>query len=188
MNALQLPFKFDATLILQEISQFKKEDYYDIYNPSVGLETLWSKHLIEPIGGPDQAPEFFPNEALLKCPYLLTILETFKCKKETFRIHTLESNAAIKPHRDIGFSFEDGFIRIHIPVQTNDQVQLIVNNEHIKMSAGECWYCNFNEVHEVKNKSNEPRTHLILDCIVNDWFKDVFSKSGMNYKDKPKKS
>ena len=174
MNALQLPFKFDAALILEEISQFKKEEYYDIYNPSVILETLWSKHLIEPIGSPDKAPKFYPNEALKKCPYLLSILDTFQCNKETFRIHTLEAKTNIKAHRDLGYSFEQGKIRIHIPIKTNDQVKILVNGEHIKMSPGECWYCNFNEIHEVKNNSEEPRTHLILDCIVNDWLKNIF--------------
>ena len=99
MNALQLPFTFDAELILEEINQFKKEDYYEIYNPSVLQETLWSKHLIEPIGTPDQAPTFHPNEALKKCPYLLSILDSFQCNKETFRIHTLAAKANIKTHR-----------------------------------------------------------------------------------------
>jgi hypothetical protein len=68
-----------------------------------------------PIGSPDQAPEFLPNEALQKCLYLLSVLETFQCKKETFRIHTLNAKAHIKPHRDIGYCFEQGLIRIHIP-------------------------------------------------------------------------
>lgn len=175
MNALQLPFHFDATRILEEMNQFNKEDYYDISNPSVVLETLWSKHLIEPVGGPDQIPEFSPNEALKQCPYLLSILDSFQCDKETFRIHTLEAKTTIKPHRDIGFSFEQGKIRIHIPVKTNDQVKIIVNGEHINMRAGECWYCNFDEVHEVQNNSDEARTHLILDFIVNDWFRAIFN-------------
>ncbi len=174
MNALQLPFTFNAALIQEEINQFKKEDYYDIYNPSVMLETLWSKHLIKPVGGPDEIPEFLPNEALQKCPYLLSVLETFQCRKETFRIHTLEPKASIRPHKDLGYSFEQGLVRIHIPVRTNDNVYLLVNGERIKMNAGECWYCNFNEIHEVKNNSDEPRIHLIMDCVVNDWLKEVF--------------
>jgi len=97
-----------------------------------------------------------------------------KCRKETFRIHTLEAKANIKPHRDNGYSFEQGLVRIHIPIETNDKVKLLVNGEPIKMKPGECWYCNFSEIHEVKNDSDEARTHLILDCIVNDWFKEVF--------------
>lgn len=177
MNALQLPFTFDAEQILEEVRQFTNEEYYDIYNTSVELETLWSKHLIEPKIGADNLPHFHPNEALLNSPYLLSILDTFKCKKETYRIHTLEAGAQIRPHRDIGYSIDHGLIRIHIPVITNEKVQLIVNGEEIKMKSGECWYCNFNEVHEVQNNSDQPRTHLIMDCVVNDWLKDLFKKN-----------
>jgi hypothetical protein len=40
MNALRLPFNFDAALIIEEINQFKKEEYHDTYNTSVTLKTL----------------------------------------------------------------------------------------------------------------------------------------------------
>lgn len=175
MDSLKLPFLFDTSVIEKEIAQFSKSDYYDIYNPSVALETLWSKHLIEPIGSPSDIPCFLPNEALKKCPYLLSILNTFQCEKETFRIHILDPGASIKPHRDIGYRFEDGKIRIHIPVQTNEKVQLLLNNSLVKMEMGECWYCNFHVKHEVNNNSNVPRVHLIMDCIVNDWFEEIFN-------------
>jgi hypothetical protein len=174
MNALQLPFNFDAAIILKEISQFTKEDYYDIYNTSVEVETLWSKHLIEPKIGSDNLPHFHTNEALKKSPYLLSILDTFQCKKETFRIHTLNAKAHIRPHREMGYCLEKGIIRIHIPIVTYAKVELLVNNERINMKVGECWYCNFNEKHEVKNNSELSRTHLIMDCIVNDWVKEMF--------------
>ena len=101
-------------------------------------------------------------------------METFQCNKETFRIHTLDAKAHIRPHRDIGYSLEQGMIRLHIPIITNEDVQLLVNGENISMKPGECWYCNFNEIHEVKNNSDLPRTHLIMDCVVNDWMKDLF--------------
>lgn len=174
MNSHKLPFKFDTSIIKKEIAQFSKSDYYDIYNPSVTLKTLWAKHLIDPIGGPDTIPVFKPNAALKKCPYLLSVLETFKCKKETFRIHILDAKANIKPHRDIGYSFEQGKIRIHIPIETNDKVELLLDDKFVKMKAGETWYCNFNVKHEVKNKSTKPRVHLIMDCPVNDWLKEIF--------------
>lgn len=177
MNALQLPFHFDVEEILKEINLFTQQDYYDIYNSSVEVETLWSKHLIEPKIGPDNLPHFSPNEALQKSPYLLSVLETFKCNKETFRIHTLEAGAHIRPHRDIGYSLELGMIRLHIPIITNEKVQLLVDGVNIAMKPGECWYCNFNERHEVKNNSDQPRTHLIIDCKVNDWVKELFEKT-----------
>ncbi len=177
MNAIKLPFHFDADRIKQEISQFTKEDYYDIYNPSVALKTLWSKHLIDPINDADGIPVFLPNNALKKCTYILSILETFKCHKETFRIHTLDAGASIQPHKDMGYSLDQGKVRIHIPVTTSSNVELIIDNQLIKMKPGECWYCNFNETHEVHNKSNQPRTHLIIDCLVNDWLRDLIISS-----------
>jgi hypothetical protein len=176
MNAIKLPFVFDAEIIKKELSQFTQHDYYDIYNTSVTLETLWSKHFIEPIIGKDGLPVFLPNDALKKCPYLLSVLETFKCDKETFRVHTLNAGASIKPHRDIGYSLEHGKIRIHIPIITNDKVEILLDKVPVHMSVGETWYCNFHITHEVHNKSNASRMHLIMDCLVNDWVKDVFKQ------------
>ena len=175
MNAIKLPFQFDPNKILKELNRFTPSDYYDIYNPSVTLETLWSKHLIEPVGGQDGPPEFLPNEALKNSPYLLSIHDTFQCRKETFRIHTLEAGASIKPHRDIGYSFEYGKVRLHIPVQTNDKVEIRLEGELVPMKPGECWYCNFDITHEVHNKGQQPRVHLIMDCIVNDWLTEKFT-------------
>lgn len=177
MNSLKLPFQFDTSKIKEELAQFSKSDYSDIYNPSVTLETLWLKHFIVPIGGPDEPIKFVPNNSLKKCPYLLSIFNTFQCEVQTFRIHTLDAGASIKPHIDSGYSFEHGKIRIHIPIQTNDKVEILLENEPVKMKEGECWYCNFNVKHEVHNHSDEARVHLILDCMVNDWLKDVFSTS-----------
>lgn len=122
-------------------------------------------------------PRFLPNDALKKCPYLLAILNTFQCEKETFRIHILDPGASIRPHRDLGYSFEDGKVRIHIPVETDDKVQLLLNNEPVNMKAGECWYCNFHIKHEVYNNSDKPRVNLIIDCLVNDWLESIFNSS-----------
>jgi len=177
MKALKLPFEFDTELIKKELSQFSEKDYQDIYNSSVGLETLWLIHFIEPILGEDRLPIFLPNDALKKCPYMLSIFETFKCQVETFRIHTLDPGASIQKHRDTGYSFEMGKVRLHIPIITNPKVEMLVADELIPMQTGECWYCNFHIEHEVRNNSDQPRVHIILDCLVNDWLKGVFGEA-----------
>jgi len=180
MNSLKLPFQFDASIIKKELAQFSKDDFTDIYNPSVTLKTLWLKHFIVPIGGPDDKIKFVPTESLEKCPYLLSIFETFKCRTETFRIHTLDPGASIRPHHDSGYSFQNGKVRLHIPIQTNDKVEILLENEPVRMKEGECWYCNFHNLHEVHNRGDEPRVHLILDCIVNDWLAEVFESAKSN--------
>lgn len=180
MNALKLPFEFDVEIIKKELSQFSKTDYQDIYNSSVMLETLWLIHFIEPIIGEDGLPIFLPNDALKKCPYLLSIFEKFECPVETFRIHTLDGGASIMKHRDTGYSFEHGKVRLHIPVFTNEKVEMLVDDQPIPMKVGECWYCNFHLEHEVKNNSDQQRAHIIIDCLVNDWLTGVFEEAGIH--------
>lgn len=175
MDAIKLPFQFDAAIIKKELAQFSDSDFTDIYNPSVALNTLWLKHFIVPKGGPDEPIKFYPNEALKKCPHMLSIFNKFQCQTETFRVHTLDPGASIKPHIDSGYSFEHGKVRLHIPIQTNEKVEMLIQGSPVKMKAGECWYCNFNEIHEVHNHSDEPRVHLILDCLVNDWLEGIFN-------------
>lgn len=177
LNALRLPFQFDTAQILQELAQFSQEDYYDIYNPSVTLETLWSKQFIEPHRQENEQIVFQPNEALQRCPYLLSIFHQFECDKETFRVHTLEAGASIKAHRDIGYRLEDGKVRLHIPVQTNADVAILLEGEKVTMHPGECWYCNFHITHEVHNRSDQHRIHLIIDCLVNPWLESLFEKA-----------
>jgi hypothetical protein len=177
MNALKLPFEFATDVIKKELSQFSETDYEDIYNPSVQLETLWLKHFIEPTLGEDNLPVFLPNDALKKCPYLLSIFEMFRCPIETFRVHTLDAGASIQRHRDTCYSFEHGKVRLHIPVQTNEDVEITVEDKRIPMQPGECWYCNFHLEHEVKNNSNQSRVHIIIDCIVNDWLTYIFEQA-----------
>ena len=93
MNSLKLPYKFDATIMKNEVAQFSKEDFRDIYNPSVALNSLWLKDFIVPISQPGEQVVFGPNEALKKCPCLLSIFKTFKCQVDTFRIHSLDPGA-----------------------------------------------------------------------------------------------
>jgi hypothetical protein len=174
MNSFKLPYKFDAKILKNEVSQIAKVDYYDIHNPSVALKTLWSKEFIKPTSAPGEPAIFGPNESLKRCPILLSIFKTFQCPVETFRFHSLQPAAVIKSHRDSGFSFEHGKVRLHIPIQTNDAVEIRLEGKLVSMKEGECWYCNFDIVHEVHNRGKETREHLIIDCMVNEWLSGIF--------------
>ncbi len=52
----------------------------------------------------------------------------------------------------------------------------MINSELVKMKEGECWYCNFNKLHEVYKNSKQHRAHLIMDCMVNDWLKALIKE------------
>ena len=92
------------------------------------------------------------------------------------RFLNLQAGSEIKPHRDRDLAFEMGEARIHFPVVTNEYVEFYIDHELVRMNEGECWYINANLEHKVANKGKTDRIHLVIDCEVNDWLKEVFNK------------
>lgn len=129
----------------------------------------------------------YENTPLLdSCSYFKEIMDWFECEKEAVRLLRLGPNSEIKEHVDNDTSYEDGFFRIHVPIITNSEVYFYVNHQKVPMKMGECWYANFQLPHSVLNKSPEPRIHLTLDCIRNEWSDELFSKMGFDLNYVPK--
>lgn len=129
----------------------------------------------------------YKNTPLLdSCSYFKEIMDWFECEKEAVRLLRLGPNSEIKEHVDNDTSYEDGFFRIHVPIITNSEVYFYVNHQKVPMKMGECWYANFQLPHSVLNKSPEPRIHLTLDCIRNEWSDELFSKMGFDLNYVPK--
>ncbi|KRD12899.1 aspartyl beta-hydroxylase [Flavobacterium sp. Root901] len=121
------------------------------------------------------------NTPLLdRCHYFKEIMDWFKCEKEAVRLLRLGPNSEIKEHTDNDTSYEDGFFRIHIPVVTNTDVFFYVDKKRVLMEMGECWYADFQLPHSVENKSSEPRIHLTLDCLRNEWSDRLFEEMGFD--------
>ena len=51
------------------------------------------------------------------------------------------------------------------------------------MQPGECWYINANLLHRVSNKGVTDRIHLVVDCLVNDWLRDLFNRADKQMKE-----
>lgn len=118
----------------------------------------------------------FADTALLRqCPYLKSVLDSFRCPLMAVRLLRLRGGSEIKEHTDPDLNFEQGEARIHIPVQTHDDVAFYVQGERLPMRVGECWYTNVNLPHRVVNHSPVDRIHLVLDCVVNDWLREMFN-------------
>ena len=49
------------------------------------------------------------------------------------------------------------------------------------MRAGELWYFNADQMHEVHNRSDQDRINLVVDCGVNDWLRDAILASETRY-------
>jgi hypothetical protein len=109
---------------------------------------------------------------LLRCPAIQNLFDQLQCPIKAARLMRLKAGAEIKPHRDHELSIEFGEARLHVPIHTSAAVTFIVDRKIIPMGAGELWYFNADQVHEVYNYGSEDRINLVIDCVVNDWLRE----------------
>ncbi|MCD2421799.1 aspartyl/asparaginyl beta-hydroxylase domain-containing protein [Niabella pedocola] len=108
-------------------------------------------------------------------PSVGSLLRSLDCPVRSVRFLNLKAGAYIKPHRDHELAFEMGEARLHFPILTNPDVAFFVEDTRLNMQPGECWYINANLTHQVSNKGTTDRVHLVVDCLVNDWLRELFS-------------
>jgi hypothetical protein len=113
---------------------------------------------------------------LEQCPYIREVLSTFHCPLKVVRLLRLAAGSQILEHSDYCLSYEDGEVRVHIPVQTNPQVEFAVDGRALPLAEGECWYINFNLKHRIHNRGLTDRIHLVIDCKINPWLEAMFPK------------
>lgn len=178
MDAIKLPFQFDPERLVADWNKIAETELRPITNNYVDLDTIFCLELLQPTGEAVTEHRFGPKDLLKNSPYLLEVYNTLKCDVDSFRIHTLHPGSHIRKHRDTGRSFDQGMLRLHIPIQTNDRMETLLNDQPVTMKPGEFWYLNFDKPHELVNKGDEVRVHIIIDCYVNDWWRDIFANLG----------
>jgi Aspartyl/Asparaginyl beta-hydroxylase len=181
---LQLKQHFDTATMQAEVNLLLADGWKEHYNKK-HYDGSWSIIPLSSVGGNADnvyAIHSSGNEKLVyentpfleACPYIKTVLNFFKCEKTSVRLMKLNAGAIIKEHTDQDMSFEDGEVRFHIPVQTNKLVDFYILDEKIPMLEGQCWYLNLSLRHRVSNAGTTDRIHLVIDCLVNDWVKELF--------------
>ena len=178
-DALKLPFQFDVARLQADFAGFMAAEFVPHFNTAY-YEGDWSAVPLRSIGGrtdhiyPDPAAKnaFADTPLLARCPYIREVLATMRCPLQAVRFLRLKEGSVIKEHRDHELGFEDGEVRLHIPVITNPEVEFVLNQVRIIMNEGECWYLNVNQPHRVANRGAADRIHLVIDCVVNDWLRE----------------
>ncbi len=186
---LQLPFLFDIAAMQNDLASLETQSWKLHYNTQ-HFEGVWSALPLRSVNGSlhniiahDAATAVFADTELMKnCPALQAIIKEIKCEKLGIRLLKLEAGAVIHAHRDMDLYFEEGEIRLHIPIKTNELVEFFLEEEQIKMQEGECWYMNLALLHNINNKSQFDRVHLVIDCVVNDWIKSIFQSPSISVK------
>ncbi|MBL6446332.1 aspartyl/asparaginyl beta-hydroxylase domain-containing protein [Fulvivirga sp. 29W222] len=181
----QLPFQFDSVQLYQEL-EVCKQNWTRHFNTAYysgewsGIPLRSPKGESHELSAGHADSQKFVDEAILESiPYTRSVIEQIKAPKSAVRYLRLTPGSQIKPHKDYDLVFWDGFVRLHIPVTTNDRVKFMLNNQQLKMQQGECWFADFSQVHSVENLGKTDRVHLVIDCQVNEWMRSLFIKTGI---------
>lgn len=186
MNDIKLPQTFDIERLKADLRICQNTDWLLHFNQN-DFTGHWSSFALRSISGLESDILATPNASfqdtatLHKCLYFKGIINSFLCEKEAVRLLSLSPNSYIKEHRDNASGYENGFFRIHIPIQTNDKVIFTVNQKPLPMREGECWYADFNLPHFVSNEGETDRIHLVIDCLRNEWSDQLFATFGYDF-------
>ena len=181
-DKIKLPFSFDPGLLKNDLNGIGSEEWIGHFNKA-NYEGVWS---VVPLRGPKGAThpvqqivslpgtsEYEDTSYMERCPNIKEAVYTLKCPFTSIRLMSLHAGSIIKEHRDYMLGLDFGEVRIHIPVKTNDNVIFLLKGERVKMLEGEMWYLDLSKPHAIENKSSEERIHIVIDCVVNDWLKEL---------------
>jgi Aspartyl/Asparaginyl beta-hydroxylase/Nif11 domain len=187
-DRLRLPFTFDPALLLrdlQSLSTIQWIDHFVLQN----YDGEWSviplrakagaRHPVMMISSDPSARCFEDTPMLAGCPYFREVLATFKCPLLTVRLMQLTSGSVIKEHSDYDLNFEDGTVRLHIPVTTNPDVDFRLNERRVVMAAGSSWYLRLSDPHSVANRGATSRVHLVIDAVADDWTGAILTEAAV---------
>jgi Aspartyl/Asparaginyl beta-hydroxylase len=180
-KTLRFPFSFDVGALRADLDRFDESEWVPHYNKHY-YEGDWStislRDVKETVIGmhPEPTRFIYGETAMIgRCDYIGKVLGQFECEKNKARLMRLGPGDRIHEHNDAGLRVENGLARIHIPIKTSPYIDFYLDNETVRMGAGEAWYLNFDLMHRVENKGTEERVHLVLDCVVNDWLMGFFA-------------
>ena len=185
-DRLRLPLDFDPARLAADmdaiagtgwISHFVTQNYEGAWSVLPLRAQAGARHPIQMIYSNPAATAFEDTPLLAEAPYFRAVLAGFACPLQAVRLMRLAPGSTIKEHRDHDLRFEDGTVRLHIPVVTNPAVDFRLNGIRCVMAAGTCWYLRLSDPHSVSNRGPADRVHLVIDAAVNGWLSDLFDRA-----------
>ena len=178
---IRLPLTFDPRLLHADLDRVAAEEWMPHYNKN-DYEGQWRVAGLRTLGGSVRrilsspaanVEEYSATPLLVRCPYFQQVLAAFECPVGSARLMSLGAGSQIREHSDSTIEYKDNDARLHIPVATNPAVEFYLARQRVVMNEGETWYLDFSEPHSVVNAGTTDRVHLVLDCVVNDWLREL---------------
>lgn len=179
-----LPLRFDLDALDSEVRALSPDEWVPHFN--TGYYTGdWSGAAMRSFEGrerwlypdPTTQTNYADTALLTRSPAVADALKAFECTLLAARLLRLGPNSSIKEHTDLDLGIDDGEARVHLPILTNDSTTFRLEGNRVPMRAGQAWYLNLNLRHRAENHGTTPRIHLVVDCVVNDWFREMVAAS-----------
>ncbi len=189
MVAIKFDKKYKSDKLVAELEMVFNDEWINHFNTK-DFNGQWTSIALRSASGnatdilANYTQEYQDTPLLTHLPYINSILQEWHCEKETVRFMALYPGSEIKPHKDLGCSYQDGNFRLHIPILTNEDVDFVVDGRNHKLCPGDCWYMDFSKIHWVKNAGETVRVHLVIDCLRNPWSDELFAQSGYEEEEK----
>ena len=160
---LKLPITFSADALRQESAALGDSAWVPHATGFTGNVAI---RLVTVGGGPSDGFEgpMRPTEHLARSKYVQEIMAELAGVWGRSRFMGLEPEAEVPAHVDVHYYWRT-HLRIHIPVITNPGVTFTCGDESVHMAEGECWVFDSFRWHDVQNKGDERRVHLVLDTV-----------------------
>jgi len=182
----RLPLRFDVARLRAEIEQFSEDDWCPHPQGFKGNDALL---LIAANGNPrDDALKgpMLPTPLLKKCPYLQQVLASFNTIFGRTRLMRIADHAKVQRHMDANYYWHQR-VRVHVPIQTCDEVRFHCGEQTVNMAEGESWIFDTWKQHTVENPSDFTRIHLVADTVGSARFWDLVDQAAQPHRNIPAK-
>ncbi len=179
-NFIKLNIEFDPVRLQEDLKRaeesYKKIEVIGPYN-----DGSWSGIALRSNDGTSEDIEAFnqgdskDTEVLQHCPYFKEVLGQLSFSSGVVRLLFLPAGKIIGSHRDKN-SWRNGYVRLHLPIVTNENVTMIIDDERKYMAPGELWFGDFSKMHSVENHSDLNRVHMVIDSYVNEGLLSLLPK------------
>jgi hypothetical protein len=178
-TAVKLPLSFNAAELQADLDQIEPAEWLTHFNTDY-FEGTWTGVALRAVEGKTQtlhsdpaAQKYADTAVMPRCPHMAAAVGMLQCPLKSVRLLKLTAGSSIREHRDHDLGWEAAEIRLHVPIITNPAVEFFLNGQRVVMQEGECWYLDLSRPHRVENRSPIDRVHLVIDCLLNDWLREM---------------
>ena len=181
-DRLRLPLAFDPVRLVRDLESlagtewtdhFVKQNYAGNWSAMPLRAKAGARHPIMMIASDPTATASEDTPHLRHCPYFREVLGRFRCPLGSVRLMRLGPGSRIHEHSDLDLGFEDGAVRLHLPIVTNSGVSFFLNRSPLDMQPGTAWYLRLSDPHSAANDGDSDRVHMVIDAIADDWVKEL---------------